>query len=63
MIPFGMLARTIKKQPLGDRLAWIGPHIRHVQAPRARRAYCAGATATLTCEANIEVALFVRTVF
>ncbi|MDE1181575.1 metallophosphoesterase [Paraburkholderia sp.] len=24
LIPMGMLARTIKKQPLGDRLAWIG---------------------------------------
>lgn len=24
LIPLGMLARTIKRQPLGDRLAWIG---------------------------------------
>lgn len=24
LIPLGMLARTIKQQPLGDRLAWVG---------------------------------------
>ncbi|ASL48704.1 putative metallophosphoesterase [Burkholderia sp. AD24] len=24
LIPLGMLARTIKRQPLGDRLAWVG---------------------------------------
>lgn len=24
VIPLGMLARTIKRQPLGDRLAWVG---------------------------------------